>query len=383
MRSSVKGLGAIQSTCTASHSSELICVAQPVTTAIGICLSRTNVMRKFQTAHGGQTDIRKSGSEAFTLNRVNLSMQSLRSQLVQVPNNLKETIERVHGARGRQWLASLPSFFVECQQRWSLKLEKPFDDLSYNLVIPGRTAQGAEIVLKLGVPCRELLTEALALNLFEGVGAVRLLDHDASQGVLLMERAMPGTPLYKSQNDSEATSTAARLMQSLWREPPAEEHFFPSLAIWFGAFERHRIRFDGDSDPFTLELIARAARTFAELNTSSDDTVILHGDLHHGNILFSSKDGWVAIDPKGICGDRGYEVGSFMLNQLPVEASECVLMEILSRRLSIFSDELQIGREHLARWAFCHAVLSALWDFEESAEWRGTIRLAQMIEQLV
>jgi streptomycin 6-kinase len=57
-------------------------------------------------------------------------------------------------------------------------------------------------------------------------------------------------------------------------------------------------------------------------------------------------------------------------------------MEILNRRLSIFSDELQIRRERLARWAFCHSVLSALWDFEESSEWRGTIHPARMPERL-
>jgi streptomycin 6-kinase len=109
--------------------------------------------------------------------------------------------------------------------------------------------------------------------------------------------------------------------------------------------------------------------------------VILHGDLHHANILSSTRGGWVAIDPKGILGDPGYEVGSFMLNRLPPEASAAAMTEILSRRLSIFSEELHIGRERLAQWAFCHAVLSALWDFEESAEWERTIQLAQILQR--
>lgn len=110
--------------------------------------------------------------------------------------------------------------------------------------------------------------------------------------------------------------------------------------------------------------------------------MILHGDLHHANILRSTVSGWVAIDPKGISGDCGYEVGPFMLNRLPAGASESVIKEILNRRLSVFSDELRISRKRLAGWAFCHATLSAVWDFEESSEWRGTMRLAQMLEQL-
>lgn len=168
---------------------------------------------------------------------------------MQVPNHLKETVARVHGEAGRRWLGALPTLLGECRERWSLELAEPFDNLSYHLVVPGRTRQGTEVVLKLGVPCGELLTEAAALGLFGGVGAVRLIDHDATRGVLLMERATPGTALYEAQDDPEATSTAATLMRRLWREPPAE-HSFPSLAVWFRAFKRLRDRCGGGSGPF-------------------------------------------------------------------------------------------------------------------------------------
>lgn len=300
---------------------------------------------------------------------------------MKIPVSLKEKAERVHGAEGRHWFASLPELIGECRERWSLKLGEPFEHLSYNLVMPGRTDRGAEVVLKVGVPCREMVTEASALDFFGGVGAVRLIDHDAQRGMLLMERIVPGTSLYESRGDAEATRVAARLMRRLWRVAPAE-HAFPSLAEWFGAFERLRSRCDGGSGPFPSEVIARAEREFAELDASCMERVVLHGDLHHANILWSARDGWTAIDPKGICGERGYEVGSFMLNRLPAGASESVTLKTLERRLTIFAEELEIERARLARWSFCHAVLSAVWDFEESADWRDTIRLAHMLERL-
>lgn len=300
---------------------------------------------------------------------------------MQIPKSLQETVARVHGEAGRQWLSTLPALLDKCRERWSLELDQPFDNLSYNLVIPGRDADGAAIVLKVGVPCRELLTEAAALELFGGVGAMRLLAHDAARGILLMERICPGTPIGETQGEAEVTHAAAALMRRLWRTPPSN-HPFPSLTVWFRAFEQLRQRFNGGSGPFPPDLIARAEHELALLIASAEPDVILHGDFHHTNLLFSAGDGWVAIDPKGICGDRGYEIGSFMLNRLPARAAESVTMEILSRRLSIFSDDLEIKRERLKGWAFCHAVLSALWDLEEAAEWRGTIHLAQMIEQL-
>jgi streptomycin 6-kinase len=245
-------------------------------------------------------------------------------------------------------------------------------------------SDGTEIVLKLGVPCPELLTEVAALSLYDGAGAVRLLDRDAPRGILLLERVIPGTPLFKLQEGREATRTAAMLMRRLWRHSPSAEHSFPSLQVWFRAFARLRERFDGGSGgSFPAEIISKAVDTFAELNKTSDSSAILHGDLHHDNILFSEKRGWLAIDPKGIVGDRGYDVSPFMLNQLPGNLTESATMEILNERLSIFSDELQFSRERLARWAFCHAILSAVWSFEEGDEWGDTIRLARMLERLV
>lgn len=308
---------------------------------------------------------------------------------MQIPTDLIARVERVHGEPGRQWLTGLPALISECCARWSLKLDPPFENLSYNLVLPGRIAgvglapapHRTAVVLKLGVPCSELGTEAAALSLFHGLGAVRLLDHEASLGALLLERILPGTALHTVQGEGEATRSAAAVMRRLWRTPPYDQ-VFPALTTWFGAFKRRRNRFHGGTGPFPEELIAKAERAFAELNASAESSAVLHGDLHHANILFSEKRGWLAIDPKGIFGDPGYEVGSFMLNQIPVGTSTAATKEILTNRLSVFSDELGIIRERLAGWAFCHAVLSALWDFEESAEWGGTIRLAQMLERL-
>lgn len=302
---------------------------------------------------------------------------------VQVPDGLKDVIARVHGGRGRAWLARLPALLDDCRARWSLELGAPFDDLSYNLVIAARARGGEEVVLKLGVPCRELVAEAAALTLFDGSGAVRLLEHDAERGALLIERALPGTRLHELPDDARATRAAARLMLGLRREPPAR-HAFPTLADWFQAFGR--LPSNSGGGPFPAELVGKAERTFSKLNASPERTLLLHGDLHHANILASARGDWLAVDPKGVCGDPGYELGPFMLNRLPAGAPDAELTEIMRGRLSIFAEELGAGRERLAAWAFCHAVLSAVWGSEESdesAEWRPTVRLARLLERLL
>jgi len=302
---------------------------------------------------------------------------------VRVPEDLRETIEQVHGDRGIEWLAGLPGLLQDCRNRWSLELDPPFKDLSYNLVLPGKLSDGKAIVLKLGVPCRELTTECAALILFDGNGAVRLLEHDSARGILLMERVTPGTPLSEVQREREATTVAAKLMKKLWHVPPAD-HLFPSLADWFLAFTRLRKSFSGGSGAFPHGLITRAEHLFDELNETApaEACLVLHGDLHHANILFSSKEEWLAIDPKGVVGDPGYEVAPFMLNRLPRSASNAELAKLFNQRLLIFSEELRIDKTRLACWAFFHAVLSALWDWEEGNEPYKTICLAQILERL-
>ncbi|HEV2764866.1 MAG TPA: aminoglycoside phosphotransferase family protein, partial [Pyrinomonadaceae bacterium] len=227
----------------------------------------------------------------------------------------------------------------------------------------------------------ELRSEAAALSLFAGEGAVRLLAHDDERGVLLLERALPGTPLAELTDDAEGTRVAARLMRRLWRTPP-DAHEFPTLARWFRAFERLREKYGGACGPFPEDLVARAERTFRELNSSRDQTVILHGDLHHTNVLSDERRGWLAIDPKGLCGDPGYEIGSFMLNRLPDARDDGALGDVLNRRLKIFSEELCMSRERLAGWAFCHAMLSALWGEEDSEDWTRAVRLARVLGAL-
>ena len=124
---------------------------------------------------------------------------------------------------------------------------------------------------------------------------------------------------------------------------------FPSLADWFLAFARLRNNFLGGSGPFPNDIITRAERSFDELNqsTSREACMVFHGALHHANILLSSKEEWLAIDPKGIVRAPGYEVGPFMLNRLQSGGSDAGRADPFNQRLAIFSDELPIDKTRL------------------------------------
>lgn len=292
--------------------------------------------------------------------------------------DLEQTMINVHGEAAKLWLAALPDRLEKVCKLWSLKLDQPFEKLSYNLVIPGTRHSGQRIVLKAGVPCSELTTEAAALELFAGVSSVRLLEDDRTAGFLLLERLLPGTNLHQV-GEEESTTVSAQLMKRLWCEPPPQ-HGFPSLRTWFRSLYANK---EDYSQEFPMDLVGRAKQVFEELLQAEVKPRILHGDVHHDNILYAAERGWLVIDPKGVCGDPGYEVGTFMLNRLPDGAPDNSVRQILARRLSIFSDILETDQLRLARWAFAHAVLSAVWSLEESADWRPAIRVAGLLDMLL
>jgi streptomycin 6-kinase len=155
---------------------------------------------------------------------------------VGVPGDLARTICEVHGKTGAAWLNGFPALLDACAQRWSLTVGAPFAGLSYNYVAPAVRADGTPVVLKLGVPHRELVCEIEALRLYDGRGIARLLDADAEGGALLLERLEPGTMLshLAETDDQQATRLAARVMRQLWRPAPSGPHPFPSVADWAG-----------------------------------------------------------------------------------------------------------------------------------------------------
>jgi len=279
----------------------------------------------------------------------------------------------VHGEAGEAWLSALPSLLTACTERWGLRAGAPFA-LSYNYVVAAALADGAEAVLKAGPPCDELRHEIAALRHFGGRGVVRLLDADADAGVLLLERVRPGTPLMDAVRDDDAmTRAAAGVMRELWR-PPDGSHAFPTVADWGKRLDAGDPRSIG---PLPAALVRDAAARFRELLASSAAPVVLHGDLHHWNILRAGDERWLAIDPKGVLGEREYEAGALLRNPLPDVAGWPDLRRVLARRVDVLAEALGMDRARLAGWGMAQAVLAALWSWDDhGAGWEAAAAVA-------
>jgi streptomycin 6-kinase len=145
-----------------------------------------------------------------------------------------------------------------------------------------------------------------------------------------------------------------------------------------------RATFDGATGPFTSRLVEQAERLFDDLLASSASPVLLHGDLHHQNILSAERAPWLALDPKGVVGEPAYEVGSLMRNPAPEMFSWPHPERLLLRRASILAETLGFERQRILAWSMAQAALSAWWSYKmHGSGWEPMMVWAERIGRLL
>jgi streptomycin 6-kinase len=287
----------------------------------------------------------------------------------------------IHGQAGVAWLENLPELVEECARRWFLTILPPFEYDSYAYVCPALRKDSENVVLKLGVPDTEITCQYEMLRICNGEGMARLLDGDPQRGILLLERAMPGTMLAALGDDAVKTEIAAHLMRHQWREVPAG-HKFPLVADWAGDLDKLDSLFEDGYGPFPRNLIDKARRLFKDRIGSDKTSFLIHGDANPFNILRAEREPWLFIDPKGVVGHPLYDVGVF-LNNLPEDAAPYEKRRILVRRINQFAEILGFEREEVRDWGQAQCVLSGFWTFEEKGGgWEPTFADAGLYEEM-
>jgi streptomycin 6-kinase len=183
-------------------------------------------------------------------------------------------------------------------------------------------------------------------------------------------------------DDVKAAKIAALTMKSLWVDAPVGSSF-PSVADWMNGFSRLRQRFEGKAGPLPEDLVSEAERLSKELLASNTTSKLLHGDLHHDNIVQSGSN-WVAIDPKGLIGDPVYEVGAFLRNPGSLYEDENNAADTVEKSLDIFEGHLGFSKNRMLKWAYVQAVLSAWWIIEDGGNsFEQALKCARVLKRIM
>jgi streptomycin 6-kinase len=221
-------------------------------------------------------------------------------------------------------------------------------------------APAGETVLKVGFPHEESEHEGLALRLWDGDGAVRLLAEDPERHALLLERCEPGTPLLKVEDD-EACDVVIALLPRFWKPPPDDElrRLADVAAAWVDELP---VLWDECDRPFEKRILDAAVDALAELGPTQGPLVVGNEDLHGGNVLRAQREPWLVIDPKPLAAEREFGPVA-MIRDVKEHATSGGLLTAgrLRRRLDRFSSELGLDRERVRGWTIAHTIA---WGFE-------------------
>ena len=199
---------------------------------------------------------------------------------------------------------------------------------------------------------REGEHEAAALRVWDGEGAVRLLDHDADRRILLLERCSPGTPLSLLEPDA-ALDVLIGLLPRLWKSAgPPFRPLADEAADWIDHLPGE---WEAAGRPFERGLLDAAIETLRELSGSQGEQVLVHQDLHADNVLAAEREPWLVIDPKPLLGEREFALAPIVRGRELGHSRRDVL-----RRLDRLTDELGLDPERSRRWTFAHTIA---WGF--------------------
>ena len=220
---------------------------------------------------------------------------------------------------------------------------------------------------------------ARLLEWYSGSGAVRALRWDPQAHLLEYagEQQLKDLLLQDSSKDSIVTDSFLEVIHKLHTQRAEPPPTFIGLRRRFRELFRKAETENSDS---IFGYAAQLTETLLQ-STQESDVVALHGDLHHENILYSKR-GWLAIDPKGLTGDRHYDVANLFCN--PDDQESLVLNpERIKMLTNKVVSQLSMERTRVLQFALAHAVLSATWSLLEDRHSNATLRLrvAELLHQ--
>ncbi len=191
---------------------------------------------------------------------------------------------------------------------------------------------------------------------WKGNGAAKVLKYEGP--ALLMERVVsPGVSLAEMAASGADDEASMIICEVAGRLHAHEMKHFPELIpldLWLKDL---RSGFDGYD-----ELIGECSTIAEELLASSNESVVLHGDIHHKNILRSQMNEWVAIDPKGLLGERTFDYANIFCNP---DEQTALAPGRLARQTGIISQAAVLDAGRLLKWVAAWAACSAIWSMND------------------
>jgi streptomycin 6-kinase len=265
--------------------------------------------------------------------------------------------------------------FTAHLEKWNIIPDGSSIETPSSLLMPVKRG-AAPAMLKVYKPLSDERHGTDYLKYIAGDGAVRVFDAD--DDAVLMERAIGSRSLFAMAINGEDLQSAEILADVVERlHAPQINRQIPKTLVPL----EHQFAslFTSAGEHSLLKTCAAVARKLLECQS---DIIPLHGDLHHSNVLDGGARGWLAIDPKGLIGERAYEVANLLGNPWP--HGEIVHnSERMSRLARLYAAQLKLDLDRVFAYALAHAGLAASWDIDDGFDPGYRLKCIEVLKPFV
>lgn len=292
----------------------------------------------------------------------------------------KDECEKIRNHFGVDFLHKVLKDIDYYADKWSLSNIQFIPSYSAKVVFFCNAEKYGDVVLKIGNPFLvEIIKEFNTLCRYKGRSFSTVFEADVENGVILEEWVKPGTPLRDESSLKKRLSVFCSLYKGM-HITPVEGEIHSTYTEWI---ERITEYMSTRQDCRELYQHMKKARDiYSSVSTMYSNRLLLHGDLHHDNILLRMDGEYVIIDPKGVIGDPIFDVARFILNEFDDENASGSYKKI-NHIISILESELSIPNSILRQCLYVETLMSVCWCVEDGEEYSSVKKKVDLVEAIL
>ncbi|WP_268625406.1 aminoglycoside phosphotransferase family protein [Paenibacillus alvei] len=275
----------------------------------------------------------------------------------------QEQIETIVQRFGNTFYEQMLRHIDNYSKKWSLSSLQLIPSFSANVVFTCYSEQVGHAILKIGQPSETIWTEVTTLLQYKGQRFCKVYEADIKNGVLLLERLQPGTTLRDEHSLQRRLDVFCSLYSNI-HIAAVEGEKFPTYIGWV---ERITDYMSQRQDcPELSRHMQRAREICLTIASTYSQNLLLHGDLHHDNMLLGSNGEYVIIDPKGVIGDPVFDIPRFILNEFEESITEN-LYEKIDEIIGVLTKKLAIPNDVIRKCLYVETTMGMCWCVEDGS----------------
>lgn len=219
------------------------------------------------------------------------------------------------------------------------------------------------VILKINANSDSLAREFHTLTDMRGTACCQAYAFDSIYGLLLEERILPGTALKQEPDWEKRAAGFAQVFEKI-HTLPKDSTNYRSYLNWV---QKACMSVENQENKELSDGMHLAVTIAENMFKKYRERELLHGDLHHENILQKKSGNYVIVDPKGVIGPPVFDIPRYVLNEL--DQCDDSLREVhIDKVIHILSRLLKYSANDIYQLFFMEVMLANAWNFESGEE---------------